>query len=228
MASNVILWRANANNCHVNLAVINLEAPMSVKRSHKAKPKKKPEGWDPEISREEQEQLIPDPYRTPREDGTHPYAKATRNIRHDYVEWAFGKGKISQAQRDAGVYIRYLVERMGAAGASAFDYAKPFTNSSSRGYSISEQTIAAGEELRLFRHELGPDGYHVAVRVAGYGEGLNLIAPDYMEETLNQSGHHTRQASDYVGRVFRDALSRVAEMKGFATAPKRRQFSIKE
>ncbi len=153
-----------------------------------------------------------------------------RNARHDPVEHLYqqrdrkGRRLIDEPERMAGIEIRRMVEALGldAIRAIAMDER---VDGGGRYYDIGARRYEAGQRAEALRKALGDESYKLLVRVAGFGEGIVLVAIDYEREDGDDdegaiNGACSARMRDRVGYMFRRALRAAAVHFGYRPAPR--------
>ncbi|QPC45047.1 hypothetical protein HW532_21520 [Kaustia mangrovi] len=150
--------------------------------------------------------------------------RVTRNARHDPIEHLYHKGKIGQAEREAGRRVRELVEALG------LDAVRAIVLDGARGggqrTEFADRRIDAGRRMLALRLDLGRRMTELLVRIAGYGETVTSVA---IGEETDRAGRANGACSDAlrknVGYLFRAALQDAAEHFGYAGTPNGRPAS---
>ncbi len=145
-------------------------------------------------------QLIPDTVESPYVKGD--FESVIRNVGESSLIAMFYAQKIDAAQLRSGEWFRATYERTRM-GSMAIDPSKEPVDTSGHSDPIPDRVIIAAEQLALARKELSPVGYMVVELVCGQGWTIE-------EATRGE-------ASRSVWRVFRLALNKLAEWRGYAT-----------
>ena len=132
------------------------------------------------------------------------YIPTVKNIREGSISWMYSHGQIDDAQRMAGEWFRSTYERTRM-GSMAVDPSHEPVDTSSRTDPIPDRAIMAIEELTKVRMELGRPSYSVVELVCGQGWGVADVA------------FTVKAGRNRVGRILRDGLDKLAEMRGYAT-----------
>lgn len=153
-----------------------------------------------------------------------------RNVRHDPVEQLYqqrdrkGRRLIDEPERLAGIEIRRMVEALGLDAVRAIELGER-VDGGGRYYDIGARRYEAGKRAWDLRLALGKDTYDLLVRVAGFGEGITLVAMDYAradgeEEEGAINGACSARMRDRVGYMFRRALRAAAVHFGYRPRPR--------
>jgi hypothetical protein len=134
------------------------------------------------------------------------YEPAVKNIREGSISWMYSHGQIDDAQRMAGEWFRETYERTRM-GSMAVDPSHEPVDTSGKSDPIPDRAIVAIEELSTVRNQLGRVRYSVVELVCGQGWAIVDVA--YM----------VSQKRKLIGRILREGLDNLAEMRGYATRP---------
>lgn len=104
------------------------------------------------------------------------YHEATKNARHDPIEWLYARNKIDDAQKAAGDRVRALVETCGHSIVTGIDLEKPFVDGHGPRESISARRMEAANELKRLWARLGYHHSEVVEKVAGFGVEIKDLA----------------------------------------------------
>lgn len=136
--------------------------------------------------------------------------RVTKNIRESSTEALFARKQIGPAQYQAYEKFRRLYETMSQKG-GAMDPAKVKVDTSGRSDPIPDSIVAASLELCHAARVLGMQGYRVVEMIGGEGMKVEEAAKRWFGKN-----EPSRSDQTYVGRLYRDGLSTLAEMWGLS------------
>lgn len=134
----------------------------------------------------------------------------TKNIRESSTEALFARKQVGPAQYQAYERFRRLYETMSQRG-GALDPAKVKVDTSGRSDPIPDSMIAASMELCQAARVLGLQGYRVVEMIGGEGMMVEEAARRWF-----RTDNPSRPDRAYIGRLYRDGLSMLAEMWGLS------------
>ena len=132
------------------------------------------------------------------------YEPAVKNTREGPISYMYARGHIDDAQRMAGEWFRATYERTRM-GSMAVDPSHEPVDTSGRADPIPDRAIVAIEELTKVRAGLGRANYGVVELICG--QGWNLY-----DVSIIVGADRNK-----ISRILRDALDKLAEMRGYAT-----------
>lgn len=124
------------------------------------------------------------------------------NIHESAIGTMAARGLLDQAQLKAGDRLRYLLEKAGAGGARAIDYAREPVDGGNGKDPIPDMVIDAAKQLAQIQPLLGLRAYAILRTVISQGCELKDIAATHRERTTT---------ADYI----KDALDILAVHWGF-------------
>jgi len=159
----------------------------------------------------EGERVVDDPF----EPGVKMRARV--NLAEHPLELMRARGRIDDAQYEAGVRFRAIYERAAIGGGGGVDPSRIRVDGGAPGDAFTDEIAMALNDLRRISRELGMIGYRVMQAVAGQGIHISALAERWpAPEAL-------RARQDYLAMRLREALDVLAlEVWGASGASRRR------
>lgn len=148
----------------------------------------------------------------------------TCNTRNDAIESLMARGRITEAQKQAGDRVRTLYEKVEGSGARGIDYADQRVDGGKIATTVNLTQLEAIESLGNLSKRVGKVGYAVLVSCAGQGLSLRQVADTWSE------GRASRSEMDFISGTLQAALGEAAVYFGLAspsTAPSARVGTVK-
>lgn len=130
--------------------------------------------------------------------------RARVNLAEHPLELMRARGRIDDAQYEAGVRFRAIYERATIGGGGGIDPSRIRVDGGTRGDAFTDEVATALNDLRRLSRDLGMIGYRVMQAVAGQGETITSLAarwPGSDAEKIKQS---------YISLRFREVLDVLA------------------
>lgn len=180
------------------------------KPSRKATPRKPPSakhGYDGRFKPGQKEVKNPNPVGPDR-------ITVDINTKHDAVETLLARGRITEAQKQAGDRVRALYEAMQGSGARGVDLGAVRVDGGQVARNQSLSQLEAIETLGNLSRVLGKIGYQVVILCAGQGFGLRQTADTWCGRTASRS------EMDFISGTLQAALGEAAVHFGLQTPSK--------
>lgn len=121
---------------------------------------------------------------------------------------------ISMAQKRAGDKFKAAYEAVSGQRGLAIDYTVERVDSSGTGQAVSQQAVDGMAVLNSARAALGKQDYPIVIAVAGWGMTVAAYA-NLLAKGSVRTASRDKEAREYVGKRFRDALTTLAIEWGY-------------
>jgi len=129
------------------------------------------------------------------------YVQVKVDTRHDAIESLYARGHLSLAEKQAGDIMRAYWETYSRSSLQGIDYERDRVSGGRSPSPVTNDQIAARDQLRRARIELGRQGFHLMVEVCGKGKTLREIVGDDNRKRTTAADNLRMHLND-LARVF--------------------------